>query len=171
MVEKDLYKKAALLGYLVKTMKEKKQVAIVGKTYIQKLTYLLTLNSVTDFEYTLYHYGPYSFEANNELNFAKDIGILNIDWNSDKGFNIFPGPEKDRYESLLTEDEKTKINEISDRYINFSAKQLSIVATAKFLEKNMQLSEKKTLVEMIGIIKPNLERNEIEDALKKDGLI
>jgi len=67
----SMFKNSGLLGYLVKSLKQKYPDRQIGKTVIQKMMYLLSRNGIMDFEFSMYHYGPYSSEVAGELNFAE----------------------------------------------------------------------------------------------------
>ncbi len=80
------FNNVAMIGYLVKELNEKYPDAQVGKTVVQKMMFLLNRMKICDFNYTLYHYGPFSSEVANELDYASDLGIVEIEWEEDKGY-------------------------------------------------------------------------------------
>ena len=90
-MRESIFKGPALVAYLVKRMSETYPDKQVGKTVIQKLLFLLTRAGVVDFDYAMYHYGPYSAQALSELNFAEDIGAVEIVWVPNEGYFITPG--------------------------------------------------------------------------------
>ena len=88
----NIFHNPTLISYVIKNIKETYPEKQISKTIIQKLFYLLSRKDVVDFNYSLYHYGPYSSEVSNELNFAEEIDFILIDWIPEKGYFISPGP-------------------------------------------------------------------------------
>ncbi|MCK4820643.1 hypothetical protein KA005_33065, partial [bacterium] len=131
----NIFHDPTLISYVVKRIKETYPATQISKTIIQKLVYLLSRKGGVDFDYSLYHYGPYSSQVSSELNFAEEIDFIVIDWIPEKGYFISPGP---MYSSklLLQNTEKTErdaINEIAQKYGAYNAIELSIITTALFL--------------------------------------
>ena len=83
---KKIFRNPALLGMIVKHLYEKDKNKQIGKAFVQNMAYLLTRESVFDFDYSLYHYGPRSMGADNELSFAWDSRIVNMEWREHKGY-------------------------------------------------------------------------------------
>jgi len=169
-LKERLYKKPALIGYMIKCLKEKAPEKQVGKTFIQKIIYLLTKDSDLDFHYALYHYGPYSFELSHELGFARDSGLVKIDWRDDEGYFLSTTKEMDKYNDLLSEEEKNKIEKLAYEYLQFNAKELSIVATAYFLLDHNNIDKSK-LTDLINQIKPYISKEDIREILERASIL
>ena len=162
----SIFKKPALIGYLVKTLKKRYPNKQIGKTVIQKLTYILNRKEITDFHYSLYHYGPYSFQVSEELQFAEDIGIVSVKWMRDKGYFIDATDKLKEFENLLTDAEKEIIEKIANKYGKFNAVELSIIATALYLKDELHVPDNQ-LIDYIRRLKPNYSKEFIKDVLQK----
>ena len=168
MVVESIFKNPTLIGYLVKKIKMKDPKKQVGKTIIQKMMYLLARDNIVDFNYSMYHYGPYSAAVSGELNFAENTGIVQIKWVDEKGYFIDTTSKLNRFEQLIEEPEKQAINEIVTRFGSFNSIELSIIATASFLKDNFGVSDAE-LASMVHQIKQNHSVECIEDILQKAG--
>lgn len=154
---------------MIKKIGEKYPDKQVGKTFVQKIFYLLTRQGVVDFNYSMYHYGPYSSEVSGELNFAESSGIVNVEWIEDKGFFINSTSKLDNFKSLLKNEEIQAIDDIIETYADFNAIELSLIATALYLKDNFEVSDEK-LVEVVHNAKPNYSLDLIERVLRKAGI-
>lgn len=171
MKSKSIFKNPMLIGYLVKRIRVKYPRKQVGKTIIQKMMYLLNRDGVVDFDYSMYHYGPYSSALSSELNFAENTDIVQVKWIDDKGYFIGTTAARlKKFEKLVTEGEKQAIDEIVERFGSFTAIELSIIATAFFLKDNFGVSNSK-LVTVIHQIKQDHSVEYIESILRKAGIL
>lgn len=162
----SIFKNPALIGYLVEKIRERYPDKQVGKTIIQKSMYLLTLSKVVDFDYSMYHYGPFSLEVAEELDFAQNAGIIQIEWVDEKGYLIKATPKLKEFYSLITDEEKKAIVDVVEKFGKFNAIELSIIATAFYLKYNFGVSDAE-LVDVIHKIKQNLSSEDIKNILKK----
>jgi uncharacterized protein YwgA len=168
--EDSIFKPATLIAYTVKKLDERDPDKQIGKTIIQKMIYLLSRENIGDFNFSLYHYGPYSSEVSAELNFAEDIGMVSINWEEDKGYFIHATQELDEFISLLTDQEKETIERFVEKYGEFNAIELSIIATALYLSDYFNVP-KDRLVEKVHNLKREYTREFIEGILKRAGLL
>lgn len=166
----SIFKNPTLIGYLVKRIEEEFPGKQIGKTVLQKMVYLLESNGICHFDYSMYHYGPYSSQVSGELNFAENNGIVEISWEEDKGYFIKPGEALDRLEDFLVDEEKERINEIVKKYGGFNAVELSLIATALFLKDNFNVSDNE-LAKAVHNIKTQYTLKSIADILQKSGII
>lgn len=169
-MEVSIFKYPALIGFLVKRLNKKYPGKQIGKTVVQKLMYLLTRNGIADFKYSMYHYGPYSAQVSYELGSARDSSIVTINWVDNKGYFIKPGPNLARFESLVNDDERRAIDDLVKEFGEFNAIELSIIATALFLEDNFNVP-KERLVSAMQRAKPNYEEESIINTLRKGKII
>lgn len=167
---KSIFKNPALISYLVKKIRIEYPKRQVGKTIIQKMVYLLNRNDAVDFDYSMYHYGPYSSEVSGELNFAQNIGIVQVEWIDDKGYFIESTAKLKKFEKLITEEEKKAIDEIVERFGSFNAIELSIIATAFFLKDNFGVRDTE-LVTVIHRFKQDHSAEYIKKVLRKSGIL
>ncbi len=168
MVVESIFKNPTLIGYLVKRINMNDPNKQVGKTVIQKMMYLLTRNNIVDFNYSMYHYGPYSPAVSGELNFAENTGIVQIKWVDEKGYFIEATSKLKKFEKHIAKQEKQEINEIVEKFGSFNSIELSIIATAFFLKDNFGVSDTE-LVSMVHQIKQNHQVEYIESVLQKAG--
>jgi uncharacterized protein YwgA len=165
----SIFKYPTLIGYLVKRIKEKLPDKQVGKIIVQKMLYLLTREVPMKFDYSMYHYGPYSSEVSQELDFAENSGIVEIDWVDKQGYFIKSTDALEHFEPLLTEEDKHAIEKIVEGFYQFNAIELSIIATAFFLKDNFEIPETH-LAKVIHTLKKNRSLEFIETSLKNVGL-
>lgn len=162
----SIFKNPALIGYLVEQIKKKYPKKQVGKTIIQKKMYLLTRLKIVDFDYTMYYYGPFSSEVSGELDFAQGAGIIQIKWVDREGYFIEATPKLKEFYSLITNEEKKAVEGIVEKFGDFNAIDMSIIATAFYLKDNFGVSDAE-LVEIIHKIKQNLSSEHIKNILEK----
>lgn len=165
----SIFKNPALIGYLVKRIKDKYPKRQVGKTIVQKMMYLLNRKDVIDFDYSMYHYGPYSSEVSGELNFAENSDIVQAKWINDKGYFIEATSKLKKFEKLITEGEKKAIDEIVERFGSYNAIELSIIATGFFLKDNFGVGDTE-LVNVIHQFKQDHTIEFIESILRRAGI-
>ena len=132
-MESSIFKKPALIGYLVKALESERSEKQIGKTVVQKMVFLLMQRGVVDFAYSMYHYGPYSSGVSTELNFAENSDIVEIEWIENRGYFIKPGDALENFEPLVTKAEKQEVDKIVKEFGGFTAEDLSLIATALYL--------------------------------------
>ena len=158
----------AMVSHSVKKLSVRYPDSQIGKTIVQKTMYMLTREGVIDFNYSMYHYGPYSSQVSSEINFAENLGAVEMDWISDKGY--FIKPKSDELEGVLSEDDKQAIDRVIDKYGRFNAIEISIIATALFVEDNFEVTDTEELVRVVTSLKPQYS-NRIKNILKEGGVI
>lgn len=163
----NIFHTPTLITYIVKSIKDTYPAVQISKTIIQKLVYLLYRRDVFDFDYSLYHYGPYSSQVSSELNFAEEIDLIIIDWVPEKGYCISPGPMYSSEQLLQNteEAERNVIDEVVQKYGAYNAIELSIISTALFLKENFGVNDQSHLVEIISSLKPQYDKDGISDLL------
>lgn len=169
MKREKLKRTANTIGYLVQELNSKNPHKQVGKTIIQKMIYLLTTRTESvDFNYKMYHYGPFSREVSKGLNKASDLNLVRVQWKSNEGYFITPsyGAEVRDVSSEI----KNKIDKIIEKYHGFNAVQLSIIATGIYVKRH---SEKrgKELIEIVSSLKTKYSRHRIKRLLSAAGVL
>jgi len=166
-MSENIFHDPALISYVVKRIKETYPVTQISKTIIQKLVYLLSRKNIVDFDYSLYHYGPYSSQVSSELNFAEEIDFIVIDWIPEKGYSISPGSMYSSKQLLQNTQkvERDAINEIVQKYGSYNAIELSIITTALFLKEKFGVNAKSKLVEIVTSLKPQYNKERISNLL------
>jgi len=170
MMVESIFTYPRLIGYLLKRMEDSYPDKQIGKTIVQKMMYLLTREGTVDFNYSMYHYGPYSSEVSGELNFASSSGIVDINWVDDKGYFIKSTQKLENFENLLTDQDKQVIDELVKKFGRFNANELSLIATAFFLKDNFNVSDVR-LAEVVHNAKPKYPYKSIEIVLQKAGIL
>ncbi|MBN2373598.1 DUF4065 domain-containing protein [bacterium] len=166
---KSLFKNTALISNLVKKISDEYPEKQIGKTVIQKMVYFIARKGVIDFEYTLYHYGPYSAQTSSELNFAKLIGALNINWIREKGFFIEPKNIPLEYD--LKDKEKKGIEEVVKKYGKYNAQELSVITTALYIKDNFEFCNQNNLIDAVQSLKPQFKKDWIKSKLKEANVL
>ena len=166
-MNKSRLRGVAMVSHLVKKLSEKYPNSQIGKTVVQKTVSMLTREKVIDFDYSMYHYGPYSAQVSSELNLAENIGTVEIDWISDKGY--FIQSKSDELEGVLSDDDKQAIDRVIDRYGMFNAIELSIIATALFVKDDFEVNDNEELVRVVASLKPKYTIDRIKNILKAGG--
>lgn len=169
MNEKTIYKGPALISFLVKKLNQKFPEKQIGKTLIQKLIFILSIEANDEYtfkkyNYNLHYYGPYSSDLSLDLDFAENLSFLNVQWNQ-LGYHIFANKSKD-FERYLGSSERGKIGTIIDKYGSLNAKELSILATALYFKDNYNLN-RENLVKSVKRIKTEYSEEEIRSILTK----
>ena len=165
---KRIVRNARLIYWLIKKLEEKYPANQIGKTKIQKLMYLLENKLNEDFGYTMYHYGPYSSEVAETLNTANILGWLDIKWKIDKGY--FISTKKVSLPELQDKESKV-IENLVDKYGDFSAVELSIIATAVYVKNNFDIEDPDEIIDVVLSLKPNNKREWVKNILEKAGVI
>lgn len=169
MKRNKLKRAANIIRYLDQKMKEKDSDKQVGKTVIQKMIYLLTTRvESVDFDYEMYHYGPFSREISRGLNKAADLGLVEIEWKHNQGYFIKPTSEVESTD--VSSKIKKEIDEIVEKYHAFTAVDLSIIATGIYVKQH---SEKlgKALIEIVSSLKSKYSKTRIKQLLLETGVL
>lgn len=167
MMEKK--RRARLVGYLVKKLRERDENKQIGKTVVQKMIYLFGLESDTSFGYSMHHYGPFSKSAASALDLAKKHELVEIEWKPEKGYFIEPTgkvSEKD-----VDDETKEALDRVVEKFGGYSAIELSIIATGFYVKRNFEYGSEGELVKTVSSMKPEHQRDWIEDLLSKEGII
>ena len=160
-----------LITNLVKRIKDEHPDKSVGKTIIQKMIYLLSLEGIGDSHYSLHHYGPYSPQIADEIDYAEFNDFLSVKWIDEQGYFIDVGNKFDLKEHHLETDVEQKVKIIVDKYSNYNAKDLSFIATARYLQTNFNINDPKEIVLKIHLMKPKYSELEIKNVLEEAEVI
>jgi len=168
---KKILEGAELIVYVIKKVKARYPEKQIGKTLVQKLMYLFEVKSKRDFGYTMYHYGPYSSKIETYLEMAKNLEYIDISWHTTRGYFIEP-KDNDRLTSLkISERDKKILDYIVEKYGVFSAKELSIIATAVYAKENFAITDSEKLVDAVLSLKPENKKEWIQSLLKQAKII
>jgi len=138
----------------------------IGETIVQKIIFLLVEKGVFHFDYSMFYRGPYSGEVAFELDYAENLGIVDITWKNNLGYFICPGEKINHFENLLSKNEKKQINQVVKDYGDLSAVELSILASSIFVRTRFNTPEEE-LPTVIQSIKPKYSLHFIENIINK----
>lgn len=165
-------KGVALIYFLIKRIRDKYPDIQIGKTVVQKMAYLFERERSYDFDFSMYHYGPYSAKISNYLDLAESLGLLNITWKPEKGYFIEPtnldqiNKTHKKIQEIVSEEDKEKINKIVESYgkLNPIAVKLSIITTAIYIRENFKVPEER-IKDIVKALKPQ-HSHLVEETLK-----
>ena len=162
---------AVFIIYLIKKIKEKYPKKQITKTSIQKLMYLFEVLSKKDFNYTMYHYGPHSFQIDTCTEIAQKLGGIDILWYTNKGY-IVELKNNDQLNKLLNKlrisEKETKIlDHVAKKYGAYSTEELTIIATATYAKENFKITDTKELINAVSSLKPENKKEQIQNLLLK----
>lgn len=139
--------------------------AKLGKTQVQKLVYFLQDCGVPlEYEYEIYHYGPYSFDLARELNSLDSLGVLKVQSDpSGFGFDISVGKFADRFK--LDPKYQKKVEKVVSQFGLNTAAELEAKATIHFVHSVVE--EKKTtsgsmrseVIKRVCALKPHFSKD------------
>ncbi|MDX9799545.1 MAG: hypothetical protein WCY18_08170 [Methanofastidiosum sp.] len=165
----EIREKSAIVGRVIKVLKEKDPSKQIGKTFIQKIMYILDLEKDLKLDYEMYHYGPYSEEVDFLLDVVEEAKLISIEWN-EKGYNILPTTNLEEYLEDKEDLELEKIlNRLIDKYIKFNASQLAVISTGLYLKDNYEI-EDNDLPKAVKELKPKYKIEDILSLLKQSGV-
>lgn len=169
-MREKLIKTAHILRYLVKTLHNNFSDIQVGKTLIQKMIYLLTRERKLNLDYTLYHYGPFSREVERGLDKASHFNLLNIEWRTHQGYHITATKNKHTTKEIPKEI-TSEIKKLVNKYGQFSANKLSIIATALYVVDHYTIQSAGELVDKIISLKPDNKPSWVKEVLHTGGVL
>lgn len=158
---KSVFKGVGIICYLVKKLQGVSPQ--VGKTVIHKLMYILERKGVGKYNYTLYHYGPYSNKVESLLNYAEFLRVVDVEWKIGRGYFIKPSVNREHFEKSVSEDEKKLINDIVTKVGSFTAKNLSLLSTILYVESQGNISNDEELINVVRSIKPLFSEEEVKE--------
>ena len=137
----------------------------IGKTAMMKCIYFLQeIERVPlNYNFEIYTYGPYSSDVMEEIDFARQIGFLDIKW------TVYPNGIHGYSISALrtgTTPYGPQIDAIVDVFGSKTAKELELLSTVLFVQrayrKNKWQIDKTSICASVGEIKPRFSMKEIE---------
>jgi len=144
----------------------------LGKTSMQKLMFLLqeVYKVELGYRFQLYTYGPYESKIMSDLDYAESLGVLQLEYDVDRGFEITPGPNKEELSPFnkkrLLKEDRVAIDKLIVRFGGKTARELELRSTLFFLAQDDPDWEESTLLERIKAIKPKYKVIELEAALE-----
>jgi uncharacterized protein YwgA len=166
---KELKHRLKIIVYIVQKLTGSTRQQI-GTTTIQKLIFLLNRKGVTDYNYKMYHYGPYSIRVSQDVIIAGITNLLTVNWIENKGYDI-KIKSGERLDTIkLSKSTTDEIDQIVEKYGNFKAVDLSLIATAYYVLDNIKVETDHQLISIVASLKPNYS-GIVAPVLKKAGVI
>lgn len=136
----------------------------IGRTKIQKLMFFINQRFDLGLEYTLFHYGPYSYEVAGLIEFAVNEGFITEEWNGAVGYKILATDKLIQIETA--DDFNAKIDSIIAEYEAYNVRELSIIATGLLVKEQMGISIDE-IPEKVHQLKPKHSVEEINELILK----
>lgn len=137
----------------------------IGKTAIMKCVFFLQTiyNVPLGYRFEIYTYGPFSSEVMEELDYARQLGYIEIHWTFyPSGMQGYSISAKTR-ESTNYDDE---LDKVIDTFGSKSARELELLSTVLFIRNNHDINKwsvsKDSICSEVQEIKPRFSREEIE---------
>ena len=154
---------AAKLVYLVDKLENVSPQ--VGKTVVQKMIFLLDKKGVVNYDYSLYHYGPYSPAVENDLNYVEFLDGVEIDWIKNQGYFIKPGRSTASLEESLSAEGKGAIDEVVKNFGQMRALDLSLLATVLYFWDRFE-GDADGLTMAVKSVKPQYSEGDIREKIR-----
>jgi uncharacterized protein YwgA len=162
------WEKYGIISYLAKVMEDFH--VQFGKTSLQKIVYILqeVYGIKTDYSYTLYNYGPYSFDLASDLDYIAALKGVEVSWVNTGGYNIKPGDATnifiDKSQSFISSN-KTNIKKALDIFGRLHAKELELQATIIYFFKEFAGRDEQFISYQIRLLKPYFSEKRIRSAI------
>lgn len=159
-------KDSMLITYFVKKIEDSIENKQIGKTVIQKMMYLLENECDLDFDYSMYHYGPFSKEVATNLEKAEKKDLVEMRWDKNKGYYINTSKSDIDFNEYISESEQKTIDKLVEKYGEYNAQELSIIATGLYVKNDHDDISDDKLVELVHELKPKHSKDRIEFLVK-----
>ena len=121
----------------------------LGKIQFQKLVYFLQEKGVAlNYDYEIYHYGPYCFELANDLDSLNSLEILDV--SADRqgyGFHISKGRVADNFSeknNQLVSQNNVNLEFVIDNFGRCDPAEIELKATIHYVNKIMKAHDPRT---------------------------
>lgn len=143
-----------------------------GETHIQKAMYFLRelFPEVIDYPFTLYKYGPFSFELRDDIGIMVAEGFLQALPMYPYGPKIIPGKLSQKIKELfpktLNKYDK-KIEFVAEKLKNKTVLDLEAIATALFVIKNYPQLNLEKQADRLNYLKPHISFDQALSEIEK----
>jgi len=161
-IEKEV--RFAVIRYVVDQLED------VGKTKVQKIMYLLqhAFGVPLDYVYTMYYFGPYSEELNNDLLDMKLQDYLDIKTSLDGyGYHVRPGNEIIDSVDKKIKPYKSQLDGCLGKFGDFPALYLELLGTLYFVKHSEDKLTKDEIIEKVRKLKSKFDESTIEEYYDK----
>jgi len=154
----------AIIRYLVDKLGD------VGKTRMQKIIYFLqyAFGVPLDYVYTMYYFGPFSEELNNDLLDMKLQDYLDIKPSPDGyGYHVRPGNEVIASVDDAIKPYAGRLDECVDKFGDFPALYLELLGTLYFVKHSEDELTKEEIIKKVKKLKTKFDTSVIEEYYEK----
>ena len=154
-------KKKDLILYVVKKLNDVGSWA--GNTHIQKIIYLIQSTcNLKLYDFVLYHYGPYSFDLREDVDFLVISNRLERDVD-EFGYHYRVSPN---LEPSIPSEIREKVDAIVKIFGKAPTALLELITTVDYVTRRFPDKSDKEIVELVRKIKPRFSERAVELALK-----
>ncbi len=154
-------KKNDLILYVVKKLNEVG--SWTGNTHIQKIIYLTqSVCNLKLYNFVLYHYGPYSFDLREDLDFLAISGYLNREAD-ELGYHY---KVNTNFELSIPVEIQEKVDKITKIFGKAPTALLELITTVDYIIRKFPEKGDREIIETVKKIKPHFPERLIELALK-----
>ena len=157
-------------GLLLEITERKKNKGRLGKTSVMKLLYLLQEGYGIDlgYSFSLYTYGPYDSAVMGDIDYASNIGVLDVKYQGDRGYEIKSGEDADQIKDYQNEFKKKHSDSLEALFNHFgqcNAKELELRSTLVLIANDNPKITNEKLIEVLKKVKPRFSDDEIGQAI------
>lgn len=142
-----------------------------GSTHLQKCIFFFQylFKVPMGYRFVIYHYGPFSFELDEELALLRIRGWLEISPEPGYGVHYRPGKEAPNIESGTVCNHEDELNIVARLLGGLSVKQVELLATTYYVVNGLDGRERdlNTAFQKIHQLKPHFKEGEIEEGYRQ----
>lgn len=137
-----------------------------GRLHVHKLLVITELLDVADvpFNFTLYQYGPYSFDLDSCIAELEAFGEIECTYRQ-PGYG--PSYSIIGHAARLDKDSLDGLARVSDEIGGASGKELELVSTCLWVMVKEKIADNESIVSRVHTLKPKFEVLQIHDALNR----
>ena len=144
-----------------------------GATHVQKCVFFLReLTRVpVPYEFVIYHYGPFSFDLDDDLAFMRMRGWLEVESGDGYGVHYHPGPQAPGELPESVARFHDSVRWVAERFGKAEAKRLELLATSFYVWKRMgtggEAPREPDVIAAVKGLKPHFSEAAIGAALQE----
>ena len=141
-----------------------------GATHVQKSTFFLRhlFGVPLPYEFVIYHYGPFSFELDEDLALMRFRGWLEAELGDGYGVHYHPGPKAPRQLPRTVRQFRDEVKSVARLFGKADAKWLGLLATSYYVQEKMAAGGRSSdeIVAAVKRLKPHFGESGISAALQ-----
>ena len=142
-----------------------------GATHVQKCTFFARemAGIPVPYEFVIYHYGPFSFDLDEDLALMRFEGWLEI--TSEEGYGVHYHPGRKRLPRFPNEVEpyRRALKWVAERFGVLDAKRLELLATTYYVQRRMAAGDRpsgrETVISTVRRLKPHFADSDVAQAM------